>query len=163
MYIKTLPTKDACAILLSPLSTFLFKFALLYHGIVLEAELIFRCAAQNLVKGVTVGFEYKMRLVYAHFPISVTINEDGKRVEIRNFLGERRVRVVNMLPGDTPCSSPERHSHIPVFLPGMLLLFQRHHNSARLLILVRLLCEELPMQAGWMHMCFAAFIGKVFC
>lgn len=54
---------------------------------------------QNLIKGVTFGYEYKMRLVYAHFPISVTINDEGTRVEIRNFLGEKRVRVVNMLPG----------------------------------------------------------------
>ena len=45
------------------------------------------------------GFEYKMRLVYAHFPINANIDGDGKRIEIRNFLGERRVRVVNMLPG----------------------------------------------------------------
>jgi hypothetical protein len=56
-------------------------------------------AAQNLIKGVMYGFEYKMRLVYAHFPINANIDGDGKRIEIRNFLGERRVRVVTMLPG----------------------------------------------------------------
>ena len=54
---------------------------------------------QNLIKGVMYGFEYKMRLVYAHFPINANIDGDGKRIEIRNFLGERRVRVVAMLPG----------------------------------------------------------------
>ncbi|CAL8465130.1 g4665 [Coccomyxa elongata] len=54
---------------------------------------------QNLIKGVTLGFEYKMRLVYAHFPISVNIENEGTKVEIRNFLGEKRVRVVNLLPG----------------------------------------------------------------
>ncbi|BDA50730.1 60S ribosomal protein L9 [Coccomyxa sp. Obi] len=54
---------------------------------------------QNLIKGVTLGFEYKMRLVYAHFPISVNIENDGTKVEIRNFLGEKRVRIVNLLPG----------------------------------------------------------------
>ena len=40
-----------------------------------------------------------MRLVYAHFPININIVEDGKVVEIRNFLGEKRVRVAKMLPG----------------------------------------------------------------
>jgi large subunit ribosomal protein L9e len=56
---------------------------------------------QNLITGVTKGFEYKMRLVYAHFPINVNIESKGTVVEIRNFLGEKRVRVVNMLPGVT--------------------------------------------------------------
>merc|ERR1719456_1338806 len=40
-----------------------------------------------------------MRLVYAHFPINAAIVNDGKTVEIRNFLGEKIVRTVNMLPG----------------------------------------------------------------
>ncbi|KAJ1722257.1 60S ribosomal protein L9B [Coemansia erecta] len=53
----------------------------------------------NLIKGVTKGFEYKMRFVYAHFPISVNINKEERSVEIRNFLGERYVRKVNLLPG----------------------------------------------------------------
>jgi len=55
----------------------------------------------NLITGVTKGFEYKMRLVYAHFPINVNIEAKGTKVEIRNFLGEKRVRVVDMLPGVT--------------------------------------------------------------
>ena len=58
--------------------------------------------AQNLIKGVTVGFEYKMRLVYAHFPINANIENEGTKIEIRNFLGEKRVRIVNMLPGALP-------------------------------------------------------------
>ncbi|GLI59105.1 hypothetical protein VaNZ11_000936, partial [Volvox africanus] len=54
---------------------------------------------KNMFTGVTKGFEYKMRLVYAHFPININIENVGKKVEIRNFLGEKRVRVVNMLEG----------------------------------------------------------------
>eukprot|EP00201_Polytomella_parva_P015892 CAMPEP_0175066836 /NCGR_PEP_ID=MMETSP0052_2-20121109/16745_1 /TAXON_ID=51329 ORGANISM="Polytomella parva, Strain SAG 63-3" /NCGR_SAMPLE_ID=MMETSP0052_2 /ASSEMBLY_ACC=CAM_ASM_000194 /LENGTH=190 /DNA_ID=CAMNT_0016333613 /DNA_START=53 /DNA_END=625 /DNA_ORIENTATION=+ len=54
---------------------------------------------KNMFTGVTKGFEYKMRLVYAHFPINVAIEKQGTVVELRNFLGEKRVRVVNMLPG----------------------------------------------------------------
>ncbi|WFD29220.1 hypothetical protein MSPP1_000226 [Malassezia sp. CBS 17886] len=55
----------------------------------------------NMIKGVTVGFQYKMRAVYAHFPINLIIAGDNKSVEIRNFLGEKRVRKVDMAPGVT--------------------------------------------------------------
>ena len=58
---------------------------------------------RNMILGVTRGFEYKMRFVYAHFPINVTVTDDTKGVEIRNFLGEKRVRKVAMKPGVT-CS-----------------------------------------------------------
>mmetsp|Transcript_41264 Transcript_41264/g.80747 ORF Transcript_41264/g.80747 Transcript_41264/m.80747 type:complete len:188 (-) Transcript_41264:137-700(-) len=51
----------------------------------------------NMMTGVTQGFLYKMRFVYSHFPINVTLNDD--KVEIRNFLGEKRVRRVTLLPG----------------------------------------------------------------
>jgi len=59
---------------------------------------------QNLVIGVTKGYKYKMRYVYAHFPINVNIekNDEGLfLLEIRNFLGEKIVRHVTMHPGVT--------------------------------------------------------------
>ncbi|CAE7038855.1 RPL9, partial [Symbiodinium sp. CCMP2456] len=55
----------------------------------------------NLFEGVAHKFEYKMRLVYAHFPINANIINGGKTIEIRNFLGEKVVRTVHMLPGVT--------------------------------------------------------------
>ena len=54
----------------------------------------------NLITGVTKGFQYKMRLVYAHFPINVNV-DSSTVLEVRNFLGDKRVRVINMLPGVT--------------------------------------------------------------
>ena len=45
------------------------------------------------------GYQYKMRAVYAHFPINTVIDGEGKKIEIRNFLGEKHIRYVDMLPG----------------------------------------------------------------
>jgi large subunit ribosomal protein L9e len=54
---------------------------------------------ENLIRGVTKGFRYKMRFVYAHFPINASITNDNKSIEIRNFLGEKKVRKVDLLDG----------------------------------------------------------------
>lgn len=52
---------------------------------------------KNMIVGVTKGYRYKMRMVYAHFPINVTI--EGKKVEIRNFLGDKVCRLVTLPDG----------------------------------------------------------------
>lgn len=49
----------------------------------------------NMMTGVKSGFEYKLKVVYSHFPIQVKI--EGKMVSIRNFLGERKPRVAQIL------------------------------------------------------------------
>ena len=54
---------------------------------------------RNMIKGVTVGFRYKMHTVKKHFPIEVGI-KDGA-VEIGRFLGERNVKTVKLLEGVT--------------------------------------------------------------
>jgi len=62
-----------------------------------------RTLVNNLIIGVTKGFKYKMRYVYAHFPINVNIEKNNEtgcfEVEIRNFIGEKIVRRVVMRPG----------------------------------------------------------------
>lgn len=60
---------------------------------------------ENMIVGVTRGFQYKMRSVYAHFPINVTTQETNTLVEIRNFLGEKILRRVRMQPGVTCANS----------------------------------------------------------
>ncbi|MBC7128765.1 MAG: 50S ribosomal protein L6 [Thermoplasmatales archaeon] len=42
---------------------------------------------RNMIKGVTEGFTYKMKIVYSHFPIKVSVK--GNEVIIENFLGEK--------------------------------------------------------------------------
>ncbi|KAH6626018.1 ribosomal protein L6, alpha-beta domain-containing protein [Chaetomium sp. MPI-SDFR-AT-0129] len=62
-----------------------------------------RTIINNLIIGVTKGFKYKMRYVYAHFPINVNLDQSSEtglwEVEIRNFVGEKIVRRVVMQSG----------------------------------------------------------------
>merc|ERR1712001_608276 len=55
----------------------------------------------NMFTGVMKGYQYKMRAVYAHFPINCAISENNTLVEVRNFLGEKYVRKVRMIEGVT--------------------------------------------------------------
>jgi large subunit ribosomal protein L6 len=53
---------------------------------------------QNMIKGVTAGFTYKLKIVFSHFPITVKIQ--GKTLTIQNFTGERSPRKAKIM-GDT--------------------------------------------------------------
>ena len=48
-------------------------------------------------KGVTKGFEYKMKTVFSHFPIKTSV--EGNEFIIQNFLGERSARRAKILEG----------------------------------------------------------------
>ncbi|MDK2825398.1 LSU ribosomal protein L6P [Methanolobus vulcani] len=52
----------------------------------------------NMVKGVTEGFEYRMKVVYSHFPMQIKV--EGDRLMIGNFLGEKKPRSAKIL-GET--------------------------------------------------------------
>lgn len=54
---------------------------------------------RNMCTGVTKGFKAHLRLVYAHFPITATIENGGKQVQLRNFLGEKEVRTIDLKDG----------------------------------------------------------------
>ena len=53
----------------------------------------------NMIRGVTEGFEYKMKTVFSHFPIKTSV--DGNKFVIENFLGERSARRAKILEGIT--------------------------------------------------------------
>merc|ERR1719473_1306156 len=57
--------------------------------------------------GVTKGYQYKMRLVYAHFPIIASVEDGGKKILIKNFLGEKINRYVTMAEGVTVVRSSD--------------------------------------------------------
>jgi large subunit ribosomal protein L6 len=50
---------------------------------------------RNLIKGVTEGFKYKMKIVYSHFPINVKVK--GNYVYIENFIGEKYPRKAKII------------------------------------------------------------------
>jgi len=52
---------------------------------------------RNMIKGVTGGFTYRLKIVFVHFPMTVRI-QDGK-VVIQNFIGERRPREAAIVGG----------------------------------------------------------------
>merc|ERR1712094_4222 len=67
----------------------------------------------NLINGTQTKFKKIMRLAYSHFPINVTIEGGGEYCEIRNFLGEKIVRRIDML-GDTRVSKTDTKDEIQV-------------------------------------------------
>ncbi|HEX5904608.1 MAG TPA: 50S ribosomal protein L6 [Candidatus Nitrosocosmicus sp.] len=54
---------------------------------------------RNMIKGSTTGFTYKLKIVFAHFPISVKIK--GQEVHIENFFGERSSRKSRIVGKET--------------------------------------------------------------
>ncbi|XP_071453847.1 large ribosomal subunit protein uL6 [Hetaerina americana] len=67
---------------------------------------------ENMLKGVTKGFQYKMRAVYAHFPINCVTTDNNSVVEVRNFLGEKYIRRVKMAPGVTVVNSAKQKDEL---------------------------------------------------
>lgn len=67
---------------------------------------------ENMLKGVTKGYQYKMRAVYAHFPINCVTTESNTVIEIRNFLGEKYIRRVKMAPGVTVSNSAKQKDEL---------------------------------------------------
>lgn len=50
---------------------------------------------KNMIKGTTDGFEYKMKVIYSHFPMTVKVEQNG--ISVENYLGEkvpRKTRIV---------------------------------------------------------------------
>ncbi len=45
---------------------------------------------QNLLEGLEGEFEYKMAIVFSHFPM--TVNVKGSKIDINNFTGEKKPR-----------------------------------------------------------------------
>jgi len=53
-----------------------------------------RAHIANMVKGVTEGHTYKLKICFTHFPITVTVS--GRKLVIKNFLGEKTVKEIEL-------------------------------------------------------------------
>ncbi len=54
---------------------------------------------RNMCRGVTEGYEYRMKVVFSHFPIQLKLQ--GQTLVIDNFLGEKQSRYARIEPGVT--------------------------------------------------------------
>jgi large subunit ribosomal protein L6 len=54
-------------------------------------EAILRC----MVLGAKTGYRHNMKLIYAHFPITIEIK--GKDIAVKNFLGEKQARKTHLV------------------------------------------------------------------
>jgi len=57
----------------------------------------FLAHVRNMVRGVTEGHVYKLKICSGHFPMNVSIK--GNKLEIKNFIGEAVPRVLNFKEG----------------------------------------------------------------
>ena len=54
-----------------------------------------RSIIRNICEGLIVGYTIKMKVVFAHFPITVKV--EGKKILIENFQGERAARTTHIV------------------------------------------------------------------
>ncbi|HHI30418.1 MAG TPA: 50S ribosomal protein L6, partial [Candidatus Methanoperedenaceae archaeon] len=52
---------------------------------------------QNMIQGVSEGYTYRMKMVFAHFPIQLRV--EGDHLSIANFLGEKKPRSARIHSG----------------------------------------------------------------
>ena len=50
---------------------------------------------ENMMTGAQNGYQYRLAIVFSHFPINAAIKKDA--VEINNFIGEKRARIARIV------------------------------------------------------------------
>ncbi len=52
---------------------------------------------RNMIRGVSKGYTYKLKVVYAHFPVTIKVHEKEKNLTIENFTGEKTPRIIRIV------------------------------------------------------------------
>ncbi len=59
---------------------------------------------KNMMRGVTEGYTYELRIVFKHFPMNVSAKEEQigagapvRSIQIKNFLGEKSIRTAQII------------------------------------------------------------------
>ena len=67
-----------------------------------------RTHINNMIKGVTSGFRYKMHEVHKHFPIDLQVKDNA--VNVIKYLGQRDIKVIPLPEGVTCTKNPKNPS-----------------------------------------------------
>lgn len=54
---------------------------------------------RNMIQGLEEGFKYKLQAISVHFPIILKVDEANNELLIKNFLGEKKDRIIKLIPG----------------------------------------------------------------
>ena len=54
---------------------------------------------RNMIKGLTEGFTYKLAIANVHFPMNVSFDKGKNSLIVKNFLGEKKDRVIKLVEG----------------------------------------------------------------
>lgn len=58
-----------------------------------------RAHFNNMIKGLTEKFKYKLQAVSVHFPMNVSVDKEKNELVVKNFLGEKTDRRIKLIPG----------------------------------------------------------------
>ena len=59
----------------------------------------YKAHIKNMIKGLQEGFTYKLQIANVHFPMSVIHDKEKNEIVVKNFLGEKKDRRINLFPG----------------------------------------------------------------
>ena len=59
----------------------------------------FHAHVRNMIRGVTEGYTYQLKVVFNHFPMKVAVK--GDKVQVDNYMGGHAPRFADIIPGVT--------------------------------------------------------------